>query len=90
MNSTGGGRVVTLGMTGDCEIQMNWDRSNNVAKEHAQLYIDHERSLPIIKPLASGVTFNQRTELLANKEQVLTGGDTFKIGETIFMYIEKD
>ncbi|MBQ9217519.1 MAG: hypothetical protein IJ160_05000 [Muribaculaceae bacterium] len=90
MNSTGGGRVVTLGMTGDCEIQMNWDRSNNVAKEHAQLYIDHERSLPILKPLASGVTFNQRTELLANKEQVLTGGDTFKIGETIFMYIEKD
>lgn len=51
MNATGGGNKVSIGMTGDCEIQMNWEKSNKVAKEHVQLFIDHEKMLPVIKPL---------------------------------------
>ncbi len=90
MNATGGGRTVTIGMTGDCEIQMNWEKSNKVAKEHAQLYIDHERHIPMLKPLTTGVLFNTRAELPVNKEQVLNNGDSFRIGDTSFMYIEKD
>ena len=90
MNATGGGRMVTIGMTGDCEIQMNWEKSNKVAKEHAQLYINHERHLPMLKPLTTGVLFNTRSELPVSKEQVLNNGDTFRIGDTTFMYIEKD
>lgn len=90
MNATGGGNKVSLGMTGECEIQMNWEKSNKVAKEHAQLYIDHTRSLPVIKPLATGVIFNTRAELPVGKPSVLSNGDTFKIGDTIFQYIETD
>lgn len=90
MNATGGGNKVSLGMTGECEIQMNWEKSNKVAKEHAQLYIDHAKSLPMIKPLATGVIFNTRAELPVGKPSVLSNGDTFKIGDTIFQYVETD
>ena len=90
MSATGGGNKVTIGMTGDCEIQMNWEKSNKVAKEHAQLYIDQTRSMPVIKPLANGVVYNTRAELPVGKPSVLTNGDTFKIGDTIFKYEETD
>lgn len=90
MNAVGGGNKVSVGMTGDCEIQMNWEKSNKVAKEHAQLYIDYTKSLPVIKPLATGVIFNTRAELPVGKPSVLSNGDTFKIGDTIFMYVETD
>jgi len=88
MNATGGGNKVSIGMTGECEIQMNWEKSNKVAKEHAQLFIDHEKMLPVIKPLATGVLYNSRAELPINKTAVLSNGDTFKIGDTIFKYEE--
>ena len=90
MNATGGGNKVTIGMTGECEIQMNWDKSNKVAKEHSVLIIDHARSVPVIKPLATGVIYNSRAELPVNRISVLTNGDTFKIGDTIFQYVETD
>lgn len=90
MNATGGGNKVSIGMTGDCEIQMNWEKSNKVAKEHAVLFIDHARSVPVIKPLALGVVYNSRAELPVSKAAILTNGDTFKIGDTIFRYEETD
>ena len=40
MNATGGGNKVSIGATGECEVQMNWEKSNMVAKEHVQLYIN--------------------------------------------------
>lgn len=88
MNATGGGNKVSIGMTGDCEIQMNWEKSNKVAKEHVQLFIDHEKMLPVIKPLATGVVYNNRAELPVNRHNILSNGDTFKIGDTIFKYEE--
>lgn len=88
MNATGGGNKVSIGMTGECEIQMNWEKSNKVAKEHAQLFIDPEKNLPVIKPLATGVIYNSRADLPVNRSAVLSNGDTFKIGDTIFKYEE--
>ena len=90
MNATGGGNKVSIGMTGDCEIQMNWEKSNKVAKEHVQLFIDHERQLPMIKPLATGVIYNTRAELSVGKPNVLSNGDNFKVGDTIFQYVETE
>lgn len=90
MSATGGGNKVTIGMTGDCEIQMNWEKSNKVAKEHAQLFVDHERLLPMIKPLATGVVYNTRAELAVGKSNVLSNNDTFQIGDTIFQYVETE
>ncbi|MGN0236876.1 MAG: hypothetical protein ACI4AK_02130 [Lepagella sp.] len=88
MNATGGGNKVSIGMTLECEIQMNWEKKNKVAKEHAQLFIDHEKMLPVIKPLATGVIYNARAELPINRHAILSNGDTFKIGDTIFKYEE--
>ena len=90
MNATGGGNKVSIGITGDCEIQMNWEKSNKVAKEHVQLFIDHERQLPMIKPLATGVIYNTRAELSVGKPNVLSNGDNFKVGDTIFQYVETE
>ena len=90
MSATGGGNKVSIGMTGECEIQMNWEKSNKVAKEHAQLFIDQARKLPMIKPLATGVIYNTRAELPVGKPSVLSNGDTFKIGDTTFQYVENE
>ena len=90
MNATGGGNKVTIGMAGDCEIEMNWEKSNKVAKEHAVLYIDPARSLPVIKPLASNVLYNSHAQLPVRRSTPLVNGDTFKIGDTIFLYTESE
>ena len=90
MNATGGGNKVSIGMTGECEIQMNWEKSNKVAKEHAQLFIDYDTQLPMLKPLATGVIFNTRAELPVGRPSVLSNGDNFKIGDTIFLYQETE
>lgn len=90
MNATGGGNKVTIGMTGECEIQMNWEKSNKVAKEHVQLFIDYDKQLPMLNPLASGVIYNTRAELPVRKPTVLSNGDSFKIGDTIFLYQETE
>jgi hypothetical protein len=75
-------------MTGECEVQMNWEKSSKVAKEHVQLYIDKVKTLPMMKPLAPGVVYNVRNELPVGKAMILTNGDTFKVGDTIFEYVE--
>lgn len=88
MNATGGGNMVTIGMTERCEIQMTWEKSNKVAKEHVQLYVDHSRSQAMLRPLATGVVFNNRTTLAAGKPVPLNNMDTFNVGDTIFQYVE--
>lgn len=90
MNATGGGNKVSIGISGGCEVQMNWEKRNKVAKEHAVLYIDQAKSMPVIKPMATNVIFNSRTELPVKKPAPLNNGDTFKIGDTIFLYKETD
>lgn len=88
MNATGGGNKVTIGMTERCEIQMTWEKSNKVAKEQAQLYVDHSLSQAMLKPLATKTIFNSRAELPVNKPVPLSNGDTITIGDTIFQYVE--
>ena len=88
MNATGGGNKVTIGMTERCEIQMTWEKSNKVAKEQAQLYVDHSMSQAMLKPLATKTIFNSRAELPINKPVPLSNGDTITIGDTIFQYVE--
>lgn len=82
------GNMVTIGMTQQCEIQMAWEKSNKVAKEHVQLYVNQSRSQAMLKPYASTI-YNMRTEIDASSKPVpLFNGDTFKIGDTIFKYVE--
>lgn len=42
------------------------------------------------KPLATGVIYNMRAELAVGKPNILSNNDTFKIGDTIFQYIETE
>ena len=44
----------------------------------------------MIKPLATGIIYNTRAELPVGKSVVLSNNDTFKIGDTIFQYVETD
>lgn len=82
------GNVVTIGMTQQCEIQMAWEKSNKVAKEHVQLYVNQSRLQAMLKPYASTI-YNMRSEIDASSKPVpLFNGDTFKIGDTIFKYVE--
>lgn len=90
MNATGGGNKVTIGMAGECEIQMNWEKSRKVGQEHVQLFIDYDKQLPMLKPLDTGVVFNTRAELPVGIPSVLSNGDNFKIGDTIFVYLETE
>ena len=90
MNANGGGNKVTIGMTGECEIQMNWEKSNKVAKQHVQLFIDYDKHLPVLKPLSPGVIFNTRAELPVGVHNILSNGDTFQIGDTTFIYTETE
>lgn len=90
MGATGGGKTITIGIIADCEIQMKWETSNKVAKEHAQLYVNHTLERAVIKPLEAGVVYNSRTMLTQNSEHILNSGDTFQIGDTIFVYLEED
>ena len=69
---------------------MNWEKRNKVAKEHAMLSLDPAKSLPVIKPLATGVIYNSRAELPLRRQSILSNGDTIKIGDTIFRYEETD
>lgn len=88
MNATGGGNKVTIGKINECEIQMNWEKASKVADKHAQVYIDKARQLPMLNALAAGVNYNVRTELTPNKPVILSNGDTFTVGDTIFEYSE--
>ena len=82
------GNKVTIGMTQQCEIQMTWEKSNKVAKEHVQLYVNQNRSQAMLKPMAA-TTYNTRIELNSTSKPLpLFNGDTFKIGDTIFQYVE--
>ena len=90
MNAIGGGNKVTIGMAGECEIQMNWEKSSKVGQEHVQLFIDYDKQLPMLKPLDTGVIFNTRAELPVGIPSVLSNGDNFKIGDTIFVYQETE
>ena len=88
MNATGGGNKVTIGKINECEIQMNWEKSSKVADKHVLLYIDKARQLPMLTALAVGVNYNVRSELTPNKPIILSNGDTFTVGDTIFEYSE--
>ena len=83
-------RDVIIGLANDCEIQMNWDKSNNVGKRHAKLYYDKSKKTPVLLALEPKIIVNNRTEIKKSDRYPLTNGDEFKIGDTVFVYFEKD
>jgi len=88
MSDSGGNNEVSIGKSTNCIIQMNWDTSSEVRDMQSKLYIDPKRRVPMLKVLESGMIYDGRD---ANKEAVyqLKNGVKFKIGNTVFQYVEK-
>jgi hypothetical protein len=92
MSYSGGHNEVYIGRGFACEIQMNWEQNNEeIAQKHAKMYIN-SRSMPVFVSLVKGKTtyFNNRFDCNIGKEYELYNGVLFKIGETVFQYMEKD
>lgn len=92
MNASGGLNEVYLGKSNVCEIQINWEKGFEIAEKHAKLFINKTRKIPVIVSLVKGKStmYNERIDMTTGKEYDLLNGVTFKIGETLFQYVEKD
>lgn len=90
MNASGGSRVVYIGMSNECEIQMNWENDPGVEKKHAKLFYDNSKKMIMLHALEQGISYNNRLEIKRNNQLQLVNGDEFRIGGTTFQYYEKD
>ena len=80
-------RVVTIGKSVDCSIQLSWDINGNAAPVQAEIR-KHKNSLRLTA-LEEGVYVKNRP-LKPGREIWLYHGKRFTIGNTTFTYIEKD
>ena len=80
-------RIVTIGKSVDCSLQLSWDIQGDVAPVQAEIRLKKKR--PYLIALEPGVYINGKP-LEANKKVRLYHGKSFTIGQTSFTYIEKD
>lgn len=76
MNRVGGHRMVTIGRSDRCYVDMYWDQSEGIDGVQAEVYIEND--VPYCRILKT----NQVTQL--------SHGSSFRIGSSTFTYIEKD
>ena len=80
-------RVVTIGKSVDCSLQLSWDVQSPIAPVQAEIRMI--RKVPYLIALEPGVYINNRPVKLEKKIH-LYHGKSFAIGQTVFTYIEKD
>ena len=80
-------RVVTLGKSVDCSLQLSWDIQGDVAPVQAEIRL--KKNVPYLVALEPGVFINEKP-LVANKKVKLFHGKSFTIGQTMFTFVEKD
>lgn len=85
MNVSGGENRVSVGADPRCTIQMNWDKSDNIADRAVEIFL--EDKIPYLMVLADGVSRQGRT-IKKETKLALRDGDEFSIGKTEFTYIE--
>ena len=76
MNRIGGYRVVTIGRSARCYIDMDWDDSPGIDGVQAEVYVENDK--PYYRNLAT------------NQAKPLKHGTSFVVGRTRFTYLEKD
>ena len=79
--------VVSIGRSVDCSLQLTWDLQGNVAPVHAEISLF--KGLPRLKALEEGVTIDGKP-LEVDRFVNLVHGKGFQIGQTQFIYLEKD
>ena len=80
-------RVVTIGKSVDCSLQLSWDLMGNVSPVHAEIHTE-DGGLYLLA-LEPGV-YVEGKELKINEKEWIYHGRMFTIGNTTFTYIEKD
>lgn len=80
-------RIVTIGKSVDCSLQLSWDINGTVAPLHAQIKLI--RNIPYLTALEDGVIVDGQP-LAIDQPVRLFHGKSFAIGNTTFTYIEKD
>ena len=80
-------RIVTIGKSVDCSLQLSWDIQSSIAPIQAEIRL--KKNIPYLYALESGV-FIASKPLRINKKKRLYHGSTFVIGKTTFTYLEKD
>lgn len=80
-------RVVTIGKSVDCSLQLSWDINGYVAPKHAEICLKEQT--PYLTALEEGIFFEGEA-LVSGQTVRLYHGKSFTIGNTTFTYIEKD
>ena len=80
-------RVVTIGHSVDCSLQLSWDVQSNIAPIQAEIRMI--RKIPYLIAREPGVILRGKP-LKPNRKIRLYHGRQFSIGKTTFTYIEKD
>lgn len=80
-------RIVTIGKSVDCSLQLSWDINGYVAPKHAE--ISMREQMPYLTALEEGI-FVEGEAITSGQTVRLYHGKSFTIGNTIFTYIEKD
>ena len=80
-------RVVTIGKSVDCSLQVSWDLQSHIAPVQAEIRMI--RNVPYLIALEPGV-FIKNKPVKLDKKIRLYHGKSFTIGRTVFSYIEKD
>jgi hypothetical protein len=80
-------RVVSIGKSVDCSLQLSWDINGYVAPIHAEIRMQEQ--VPYLTALEEGI-FVDGEAIVSGQTVRLYHGKSFTIGNTIFTYIEKD
>ena len=87
MNAQVINRRVTIGKSVDCNLQMSWDVNGNIAPVQAEIL--SKRGNIYLVALESGVYMKDKPVKLETPKR-LYHGDSFRIGQTLFTYVEHD
>lgn len=80
-------RVVTIGKSVDCSLQLSWDLMGDIAPIHAEIRMRH--NIPYLTAIEDGVIVNGKPVEVGH-EVWLYHGTSFSIANTTFTYFEKD
>ena len=80
-------RIVTIGKSVDCSLQLSWDITGDIAPIHAEIRMHH--NVPYLTAIEDGVIVNGKP-VEVGQEVCLYHGTSFTIANTTFTYFEKD
>jgi len=85
--------VFSIGKGKDCMIRLDWEKGDTISEDvHAVIYLEKsKKEYPVIsiRDAEHKTYLNEHVLMKPEKEYTLHHGDTFKLGETLFKYEEK-